>query len=166
MARKAHYTARIANDICEYVAMGATLEEALKKVGYLAPSLPTCWRWLSEHEEFRVKYEQARQLQAHTLADKTLWIVEKLVDKDGKAKDTSAYRLAYDIMRWHSEIRDPKTYNRAANLENKTLPLDAKKVREEIKRLEKELGVIEKGQQDKSGTVVSLKSMNLKKAGE
>lgn len=162
--RAAHYTARIANDICMHVALGCTLEEALKKVGYLAPSMPVLWRWISEHDDFRVKLEQARQLQADTLADKTLSYVE-LVLKDPKA--APAYALAVQILKWHAEIRKPDTYAKGQIEGKRKTPLDPKKIKEEIKRLEKELGVQERGQQDKSGKVVSLKSMDLsKKAGE
>lgn len=162
--RAAHYTTRIANDICMYIALGSTLEEALAKVGYLAPSMPTLWRWLSEHDDFRVKMDQARQLQADTLADKTLGFVDKVLD-DPKA--APAYKVATDILKWHAEIRKPDTYAKGQQEGKRKTPLDPKKIKEEIKRLEKELGVQERGQQDKTGKVVSLKSMDLsKKVGE
>lgn len=153
--RAAHYTARIANDICTHIALGESLEGALKKVGYLAPSMPVVWRWLDEHEDFRVKYERARQLQADTLADKSLGMVLDILKNP---KDAAAYRLAMDIFKWHSEIRNPKIYNKVMNTEQKQAPLDANKIKAEIKRLEKELGVAEPVNKDKSGVVTNLAS--------
>jgi len=138
-----------------HIALGSTLEGALKKVGYLAPSMTQVWRWLDEHEEFRVKYERARQLQADTLADKSLDITNEVLKNP---KDVAAYRLAMDIFKWHSEIRNPKTYNKALKSEEKSAPLDAVKIKSEIKRLEAELGIVEVGNRDKSGNVSDMNS--------
>ena len=139
--RAAHYTARIGNDICMYIALGYSLEGALAKVGYLAPTMPTVWRWLTEHADFKERYEQARQMQADSLADKTIDMVASVL-KD--PKNAAAYRLAADIYKWHAGIRNGKTYNPATNDQNNKTPLDAGKIKAEIKRLEKELGVQEK----------------------
>jgi hypothetical protein len=139
--RAAHYTPRVGNDICMYIALGFSLEGALNKVGYLAPTLPMVWRWLSEHDDFREKYELARQMQADTLADKTLDMVKDVLNNP---KDASAYRLACDIFKWHAGIRNGKTYNPATNESGQKVVLDANKIKAEIKRLEAELGVQEK----------------------
>lgn len=138
--RRAHYTVRIANDICTQIALGKTLEEALKEVGYLAPSIPQLWTWLDQHEDFREKYDRARQLQADMLADKTLKFVKDVL-ADPKA--APAYKVATDILKWHAAIRNRKVYNPMDNSNEKQAPLDAAKIKAEIKRLEKELGVQE-----------------------
>lgn len=139
--RAAHYTVRIADDICMHVAMGESLEGALKKVGYLAPTLPTVYKWLTLYEEFKEKYDIARQMQADTLADKTLDMAQQVL-KDPKS--AAAYRVAFDILQWHSSIRKPKVYN-TKNADGKTeAPLNAEKIKSEITRLQKELGVVEK----------------------
>lgn len=141
MSRKSgHYVVRIANDICQHIALGETLEGALKKIGYLAPSMPTVWRWMAEHEDFKDRMDMARQMQADTLADKTLDMVKDVL-KDPKS--APAYRVAVDILRWHAGIRNGKTYNPQTNDNQKAPPLDANKIKAEIKRLEKELGVQE-----------------------
>jgi len=57
--RAAHYAPRIGKMICAEIAQGATLREALDKVGYLAPTLPTVWRWLDEHADFNQSYPPA-----------------------------------------------------------------------------------------------------------
>jgi hypothetical protein len=138
--RIAHYTVRTADLICEYIALGKTLEEALKEVGYLAPTIPQFWKWLDAHEDFREKYDRARQLQADMLADRTLGFVDEVL-KDPKA--AAAYKVATDILRWHAAVRNRKVYHPMDNDNAKQAPLDAKKIKEEIKRLEKELGVQE-----------------------
>ena len=138
--RIAHYTVRTAENICTNIALGMTLEEALKEVGYLAPTVPQLWKWLDTHEDFREKYDRARQLQADMLADRTLKFVDDVL-KDPKA--APAYKVATDILRWHAAVRNRKVYHPMDNDNAKQAPLDAKKIKEEIKRLEKELGVQE-----------------------
>src|SRR5437867_1362212 len=148
--RTAHYTVRIGDDICMYIALGNTLEKALEKVGYLAPSITQVWTWLNLHEDFRNKYDRARTLQADILSDKTL---DYLHDILKNPKDAAAYRLAIDLLKWHAEIRNPKVYNKTMGNEGKAPPLDAAKIKAEIKRLEKELGVKES---QRAAKVVSI----------
>ena len=142
MGRKAaHYTARVANDICTWIAMGCSLEKALEKVGYLAPSEPQVFRWLSEHEDFKIKYDTARQMQADKLADRTLDFVDEVI-KDPRS--APAYKVATEILKWHASIRNGKIYNPSLAGEGKSTPLDATKIKAEIARLERELGVASK----------------------
>jgi len=138
--RAAHYTPRIAKDICREIAMGSTLKKALEKVGYLAPTMPTVWRWLDEHQDFRDMYERARQLQADTDADDMRVLGEEIRTRPTAA---AAYRVAIDVLKWQAEMRNRAKYsNKAEDPKNRT-PMDASKIREEIKRLETELGVAE-----------------------
>ena len=157
--RKAHYTVRIANDICTNIALGMTLDEALKEVGYLAPTIPQLWTWLDAHEDFREKYDRARQLQADMLADRTLKFVKEVL-ADPKA--APAYKVATDILKWHAAIRNRKVYNPMDNANDKQAPLDAAKIKLEIKRLEKELGV----QEAKKPKVVQMQRVVGAKADE
>lgn len=122
------------------IALGKTLEEALKTIGYLAPTVTQVWKWLDVHENFREKYDRARQLQADMLADRTLKFVDDVLEDP---KSAAAYKVATDILRWHAAVRNRKVYHPMDNDNAKQAPLDAKKIKEEIKRLEKELGVQE-----------------------
>lgn len=135
--RRAHYCVRIANAICEKVALGFSLKGALEEVGPLAPAMPTLWRWLDEFPEFRVKYERARQMQGDVLADEILDMAKLVISKPSLA---SAVRVASDILMWQAGIRDTK-YNAKAPPEavRKALPPDV--LRAEILKLEGELGV-------------------------
>lgn len=135
--RAAHYASRIAKDICRHIAMGKTLDEALKEVGYLAPTMPTVWRWLDEYPEFRDMYERARTLQADVHADKMLEMSREVITKPTVA---AAYRVAIDVLKWQAEVRNRSKYSTKGTEEVKR-PMDANKIKEEIKRLEKELGI-------------------------
>jgi hypothetical protein len=138
--RAAHYVARIGNDICMHIAMGKTLNEALDAVGYLAPTLPTVWRWIDQHADFREKYERARSLQADSHADKVLELGAEVLTKPTNA---AAYRVAIEVLRWNAEIRNRAKYSAKADDPKDRTPMDPTKLRAEIKRLENELGVAE-----------------------
>lgn len=138
--RAAHYTPRIAKSICTEIALGATLKEALEKVGYLAPSMNTCWRWIDEHADFRDMYERARMLQADTDADDMRVLGREIRDKPTAA---AAYRVAIDVLKWQAEVRNKTKYGTKAEDAKASRPLDPTKLRAEIKRLEDELGVAE-----------------------
>lgn len=139
--RAAHYTPRIGKMICAEVAMGHTLKEALERVGYLAPSMSTVWRWLDEHPDFRDSYERARQLQADTDADEM-----RVLGKEVRSKPTlaTAYRVAIDVLKWQAETRNRAKYgSRGEDPNSNRKPLNPTQLRAEIKRLEEELGVQE-----------------------
>lgn len=138
--RAAHYTNRIANDICEHIVHGHTLQEALDKIGFLAPTIVTVYKWLELYPEFREKYERARQLQADIHADRML---EMSRDVLREPRASTAYRVAVDILKWQAEVRNKGKYGKAIEEAGKNKPLDPAKLRSEIKRLEQELGVAE-----------------------
>jgi terminase small subunit-like protein len=138
--RRAHYTVRVADQICEQIALGKTLNQALVKVGYLAPAINTIWKWLDIYPEFREKYERARQLQADMHADKMLELAEDVLDQP---KAANAHRVAIDVLKWQAEIRNKQRYGRTKDDAGKNKPMDPNKLRAEIKRLETELGVAE-----------------------
>lgn len=135
--RKAHYTIRIADRICEAIALGSTIKAALEAEP-LGPSLATFWKWLDEYGEFREKYERARQLQADMHADDMLQCARDAVKFP---KNAPAYRVAADILKWQAEIRDSKKYGTKVQHELKAPPLKPDDLRAEIARLEAELGV-------------------------
>src|SRR5437879_2602450 len=134
---RTHYTPRVAGRICEHIALGKTLGQALA-MEPLAPSMTIFWRWLDEHAEFREKYERARMMQADGHADKMLELAQEAINAPSKA---AAIRVATDILRWQAEIRDPKKYGAKVQHELKAPPLKPEDLKKEIKRLEEELGV-------------------------
>lgn len=138
--RRAHYTIRTGKLINEQIAIGKSLQQALDVVGYLAPSVPMFWRWLEEHPDFREQYDRARQLQADVHADRMLELGQEVIGKDPKL--SGAYRVAKDILQWQAEVRNSGVYGRKKEAK-KTTHMEPEKLRAEIKRLEKELGVAE-----------------------
>lgn len=138
--RAAHYTPRIGKLICAEIALGKTLQEALDKVGYLAPSMSTVWRWLDEHEDFRATYDRARMLQADTDADEM-----RVLGREIRSRPTAAaaYRVAIDVLKWQAEMRNRAKYGTRVEDPKNREPLNPTKLRAEIKRLETELGIVE-----------------------
>lgn len=137
--KRGHYIKRTGDLICEQIALGKTLQQALDHVGYLAPSPARFWVWLENHPEFREQYERARQLAADMHADKVQELAEQVL-RDPKA--SGAYKVAADIWRWQAEVRNSGKYGKRIE-PKRSKPMDPAKLREEIKRLEKELGVAE-----------------------
>lgn len=135
--RKAHYTTRIAKRLCEHIALGATLQQALQKEP-LGPSVPVFWRWLDEYPEFREMYERARILQADLMADTIMTMAENVLKQP---KFAPAYKVASDILKWQAEIRNPARYGQKVQVEHKAT-LDPAKLKGEIHQLEKELGLL------------------------
>lgn len=136
--RRAHYTVRIANMICEKIALGNSLKSALEEVGPLAPAMPTFWRWLDEYPEFLTRYKRARQMQGDIHADVMLDLAAEAINNPSKA---AAIKVAADILKWQAEIRDPKSYSRSAIPDEPKKALSPAQLRAEIKALEMDLGV-------------------------
>lgn len=138
--RAAHYNSRVAREICEGIAVGLSLQETLNRIGFLAPTTVTVYRWLEIYPDFREKYERARQLQADIFADQMIDLGRAVLD-DPKA--AAAHRVAVDILKWQAEMRNRGKYGKTVDESGKNKPLDPAKLRAEIKRLEQELGVAE-----------------------
>lgn len=142
--RKAHYCLHVATGVCERIAMGMSLEKALK-ADPKAPVKPRWFHWLREHPELEAMYEQARLLSADSHADKLLDYVDDAV-KDPKA--APGYKVAADILKWTAEVRNPEKYGKKLELGRKANLTDPDKIRAEIQRLEKELGIKTIGMSD------------------
>lgn len=155
MARAGHYVKRTGDLICERIALGDTLAEALASVGYLAPSEKNFWKWIDQNEEFRQQYERARQMQADKLADEHLSLARKALIVD--AKQAPKFKVASDIYKWQAEVRNRGKYGPKAEPVGKK-DLKPEEIKAEIKRLEKELGIKQSGDSTPTG-VVPLKAV-------
>lgn len=140
--RRAHYTARIAKRLCEHIALGCTLQKALKREGALGPTIQQFWRWLDEYPQFKTMYEQARMMQADLAADTILEMAENVLKNP---KFAPAYKVAADILKWQAEVRNPARYGQKVQVEY-SKPLDPTRLKAEILQLEAELGVIGGGE--------------------
>lgn len=136
---KHHYVKRTGTLICEYIAQGKSLTQALDAVGYLAPTVKSFWKWTVDFPEFREEYERALQFAGDMHADRMLELVDTVLTNPKKA---SAGKVAADILKWQAEIRNALKYGRKAAVKVKE-PMDPAKIKKEIDRLQKELGVQE-----------------------
>lgn len=136
--RKAHYCKRIADQICEHVALGLPLSMALTATGPLAPTVVTFWRWTKEYPELKADYEEALRFQANMHADRILEIGLKASKGEGAP---ASQRLAMDAFKWHAEMRDPQQYSPKGAQNVPIPPKNIKEMREEVDRLEKDLGI-------------------------
>lgn len=136
--RRTQYCARIANDICEHIALGNTLDEALAEVGHIAPAKKTIWKWLNDHLDFAERYEAAQKMNAASLADRAVEMAKEVVKVPSKAP---AIRCAFEIYKWNAEMRDPAKFSPKAAQAVPPKPKSLEEMKREIERLEAELGV-------------------------
>jgi hypothetical protein len=135
------YNKRIALRLCEHIAMGDTVREAIEKEP-LGPSLRGFFYWIEENPEFEVAYEKAKMIRADLAVDEVYSLSRKVL---AHPKDANAYKVASEILKWGAEVQNPAKYGSKVEINHrKPMPSPAA-LRAEIKRLEKELGVREKG---------------------
>jgi hypothetical protein len=116
MGRPTSYTPEIAEEICDRMIEGESLNKICSQEGM--PSRVTVYRWLDGNEAFRHKYARAREAQAHyyfelirdiAFDDKGDFYVE-----DGKTVADHARvqraRLKVDALKWTSSKLLPRVY--------------------------------------------------------
>jgi len=87
MGRPSVYTEALADEICERLVRGESLESITKDAHM--PHVATIYRWLQKYEDFCDMYTRAREDQADTLADQIIAIADEhpetvtILDKDG-----------------------------------------------------------------------------------
>jgi hypothetical protein len=67
------------------------------------PVWGSVWRWLRARPEFAAQYAQAREAQAHVVA-------QQAVDEALTASDPQLGRLAFDARKWFAGKIAPKVY--------------------------------------------------------
>lgn len=113
--RPSIYSPAVADEICSRLACGESLRSICRDED--APHLPsigTVIRWVTTNEEFREQYEEARKVQAETLADELVTIA------DGGGEDdsvkTARDRLRVDTRKWVASKILPKKYGEKLDL--------------------------------------------------
>lgn len=137
--RSAHYTTRVAKRLCEHIALGDTLDKALEKEPLGPASVTIFWRWLDEYPQFREMYDRARRLRAELIEDTIINMASAVLRQP---KYAPAYKVAADILRWSNEVNARERYGQHTIIEHKH-QFDPKRIKEEIKTLEKDLGLFE-----------------------
>lgn len=117
MARPRKLTAKLGTDICVRIAQGHTLRKICSFEGM--PAVSSVMRWVIEDPEFAEKYNAARQVQAHILADEIIEISdteEHDVTETGDGVTRVNHdvinrdRLRVDSRKWYVAKVLPKIY--------------------------------------------------------
>ncbi|HEL4199756.1 TPA: hypothetical protein UM365_000570 [Stenotrophomonas maltophilia] len=100
--RPSTYSAKLAAEICAYIAEHKTLRDALKQPGM--PSETTAYRWLAERQEFREMYARAREQGDELDAERMREIAfDQSIAPDQK-------RVMIDVLKWQMARRSPKKW--------------------------------------------------------
>jgi hypothetical protein len=75
VGRPTAYTAELAAEICEAVALGHPLQDLCDERAHW-PARATIYRWQDQHPEFREMFKRARELKAHRFVDEMPDIAE------------------------------------------------------------------------------------------
>lgn len=80
------------------------------------PAYQTVLRWLSEDKpDFRERYARARERQGDWYADRIIEISEEATKNP---KDSNAYRVAGDLMKWACAVRRPHVYGERQQIQH------------------------------------------------
>lgn len=100
--RPSTYSAKLAAEICAYIAEHKTLRDALKQPGM--PSETAAYRWLAERQEFREMYARAREQGDELDAERMREIAfDQSIAPDQK-------RVMIDVLKWQMARRSPKKW--------------------------------------------------------
>jgi len=102
--RPTDYTTDIADEICEYIAEGNSLNAWLNDKPESKPKRTAIYRWLNKHQEFRNNYVRAKEDSADFHAEQILEVVER---DDLHPNDK---RVRIDAMKWVASKLKPKSY--------------------------------------------------------
>ncbi len=112
------YSDAIVEQICLLLAHGRSLKSIAAQDDM--PCERTLFNWLDTNDEFRERYDRARQLQAEIRADSILELVDNCpVDKD----EIQLARLKVDAIKWVASRLLPHRYgDRLAAVSTADLP--------------------------------------------
>ena len=118
LGRPTDYSPETAALICGRLADGLSLRTICSVDG--APDKSTVCRWLAAHSEFRDQYRLAREIQAETLAEECIEIVDAAVTN---RLDLEHARLRMKARQWYASKLHPRVYgDRGANEPDARVP--------------------------------------------
>ena len=100
------YSEELADKICEQIAKGDTLNTLDLDPAF--PSRSTIQRWLARDEDFRARYEQAREERAEIYVEQ---LRDVLKDLREERIDANAARAAWNILSWLASKDSPRRYS-------------------------------------------------------
>ena len=104
--RPTSYTPDLATEICHQLAEGETLLSITAKAEM--PSYRAIMEWLDKYPDFAHNYARARDKQADFYADRVGDLSKEVLQNP---KDSNAYRVAGDLLKWQAMIRAPRRYS-------------------------------------------------------
>ncbi len=114
------FTQEVGDYICLRLARGDAVRVILRENGM--PSSVAFYSWLKQYPEFLVQYQNAREIQADTLADEILeiaddgrndWMASNDPNNPGYKQNGEHYnrsRLRVDSRKWYASKVAPKKY--------------------------------------------------------
>jgi hypothetical protein len=116
MGRPAEYGPDVVELICARLVDGESLREICRDEAM--PARSTIFRWLAVHEDFRVNYAHAREMQADAWADEIVAIADDAfgdwMERGGRhvvnAERIQRSRLRVDARKWLMGKAAPKKY--------------------------------------------------------
>lgn len=105
VGRPSTYTAKVADAICERVALGENLNLICK--GKDLPGRDTVYKWLRDKPEFASNYARAREARADTRSDRIDDVMRRVLDGE---LDPQAARIVIDAEKWQAGKEAPKRY--------------------------------------------------------
>lgn len=145
VGRPSKYTTELGEEICHEISKSIVSLKALCNKNPHWPHPDTIFDWVNKHEEFHLKYDQARRRQAEVNAERLHEFAEDLptfIDKDGIERVDSGmlgkHKLLADIKKWQASKLAPKIYGdkQTVTVEDDS---EKKKLIEEVKKLRAEL---------------------------
>jgi len=114
MGRKSTYSEKVADQICERLAAGESLNAICKDEGFPAESTVRDWA-LDDVQGFAAKYTRAREAQADFYAQQIVDIADEqgeVLREDGSKfdPDVNRDRLRIDARKWFASKVAPKKY--------------------------------------------------------
>lgn len=118
--RPSDYTPAIADEICTRLANGESLRAICgSDRDDFMPSIGTVMRWAIQNAEFREHYEEARRIQAETMADEIVSIADgKGLTGEEKVTLSPRDRLRVDSRKWVAAKLLPKRYGDKVEVEH------------------------------------------------
>ena len=114
MGRPSIFTKELGENICAQLAEGRTLRAICRDEGM--PDMKSIFNWLQKDEEFFQHYTQAREVQAHVLADEVVELAESLGNAC-ESEEAQAIRTRMDARKWYTGKVLPKIYGERTILE-------------------------------------------------
>lgn len=111
MGRPTGYCELTANQLLEQIAEGESLRSIC--LDPEMPGLRTVFEWLDKHEDFRIKYARAREVQGDVMDDKILTVADNCTTETALAD-----RVKIDAYKWRASKLSPKKYGEHQQIEH------------------------------------------------